>query len=213
VFLLLVTVTLVACESRTSASFAELLEGVEPFSALQGVGFGSRARDLKAHRPAIAPAAYVGYAEQIGEYAVLYYFPGVEWNENQVPPAGRKRMRSIEARRLFPNYAAALHAWTEQVASASRALPVQPQCYRVPPGHRRSGATIAEWKLPGGTFSIVAAEGNRVKSLTGTREAPGWMLLKLSRQPSWGTRMRQRLLGRTKEDQGRIAQPCSTHGP
>lgn len=128
--------------SRVSA--ADLLNGVTPFNALEGVALGTKARDLVERRPAVTPAPYVGYEEQIGPYKVLYFFPGLQSNESQVPPAGRKRIRAIEARRHLRSDMAASEAWSAQFASVSRALPVQAQCHHVPAGRHTDRATSTD---------------------------------------------------------------------
>lgn len=209
---LLTAVALTACGDKRSVSFAELLDGVEPFGALQRVGLESRARDIESQRPAASPAAYVGYAEQIGEYKVWYHFPGVDVNENQVPPAGRKRIRMVAARRSFPNYVAALQVWNVQVAAATQALSVPPQCYRVPAGHRTSRSTRAVWDLGDAEFSIVAVGRPPIGSLSGVREGAGVVILELSRDPGVGERLMQKLWGVAKEGPVPMAEPCSTLG-
>lgn len=197
---------------RPGVSAADLLTNVEPFNALEGVALGTKAGDLVERRPAVNPAPYVGYKEKIGLYEILYHFPGVEWNEAQVPPAGRKRIRIIEASKPLRNDTAASQAWTEQFAAASRTLRAQPRCYRIPAGRQTGRATstdrIAMWDLEGQVFEIFSVGKRLTRSSAALPESSSRIVLTLSRKANLAENVLQWLTGRKEVNSGRIAEPC-----
>jgi hypothetical protein len=205
-------VTILAGCGQSPSSAADLLNGVVPFNDLKGVALGTKARHLVEHRPKVNPAPYVGYKEQIGSYEVLYFFPGVEWNEDQVPPAGRKRIRAIEASRHLQSDTAVSQVWAAQFVAASRVLPVQPQCYRVPAGLHTDRASstdrIATWEWGDQKFEIVSVGKRLSRSSTGVPEISGWIRLRLSRKPSFAENVLRRLTSRKEGNPSRIAQRC-----
>lgn len=180
--LVLLTASLLLWGVQRSRTIASSAGGAGPFRQLDNLPLNATAGALEERRPGDRPEAYVGYSEQVEQYEVLYYFPGVAWDEQQVPPSPGTRVEQIVATRSASDARAALQLWRQEFSSAASRLPHTPECF----GESLRGSAVAGVPVSSGQiYTAVWNSGvarSTLESLPARHGAPPGVRLAVERK-------------------------------